>query len=166
MPTDIIRGDQNFQGAVVMSNATSVTYKPNTIADAAVSSSAAIAATKLQHRHKIGTNFDLAIGATPVAREEVVFVASAACTINGFHALLNDTGTTTDVDFDLKINGTTALSSVVTIVHGDADRLVKDGTLSTTTLAADDVVSIQLLTTSTTGAQGPFAWVEIDEAAA
>lgn len=119
-----------------------------------------------QHLYKPGTNFDLAIGATPVAREEIVFVASTAGVIRSFHALLNDTGTSTDVDFDLKINGTTALTGVVTITNADADGLVVDGTLSTTALVADDIVSIELVVTSSTGAQGPFAWVEIQELAA
>lgn len=119
-----------------------------------------------EHLYKPGTNFDLAIGGTPVAREEIVFVASTAGVIRAFHCLLNDTGTSTDVDFDLKINGTTALTGVVNITHADSDGLVKDGTLSTTALSADDIVSISLAVTSSTGAQGPFAWVEIQETAA
>ncbi len=69
------------------------------------------------------------------------------------------------MDFDCKKNGTTILSSVVNITHSDADRAVKDGTLSVTTVAADDVISISLAVTSSTGAQGPFAWVEIQETA-
>lgn len=124
-----------------------------------------IDADKLEHLYKVGTNFDLAIGGTPAAREEIVFVASGSATIRGFHCLLNDTGTTTDVDFDLKINGVSALSAVVNVTNADSDRAVKDGALTTTELVADDVVSIELATTTTTGAQGPFAWVEIDEGA-
>lgn len=135
------------------------------IADAHVSSSAAIDADKLQHMHKAGTRFALAIGATPVGREEIVYVAQASGTIRAFHCLLNDTGTSTSVTFDLKKNGTTVLSSVVTVTHTDADRTVKDGTLASTTYVADDVFSIQLSVTSVTGAQGPFAWAEFDEAA-
>lgn len=124
-----------------------------------------IDADYLQHIYKPGTNFDLAIGGTPVAREEIVFVASTAGVIRAFHCLLNDTGTSTDVDFDLKVNGTTALSGVVNITNADSDGLVKDGTISSAVLAADDIVSIELAVTSSTGAQGPFAWVEIEETA-
>lgn len=165
MAVDIFNNDVQFRGALNGASATSQTYKPGSIANVDVSSTAAVAASKLQHRHKPGTNFGLDSDATPTAQTKLVFVASAACTINGFHCLLNDTGTSTDVDFDLLVNGVSALSAAVNIVHGDSDGEVKDGTLSTTTLAADDIVTIDLATTSTTGAQGPFAWVEIDEAA-
>jgi len=120
-------------------------------------------ADKLQHLYKPYTNFDLAIGSTPAAREEIVFVASTAGTIRAFHCLLNDTGTTTDVNFDLKVNGSSVLSAAVNVTNADADKAVKDGTISSAALAVDNVVSIQLAVTSSTGAQGPFAWVEIEE---
>ena len=132
----------------------------------AVAAGAALDADKLQHLYKKGTTFDLAIGATPVAREEIVFVASTAGIIRGFHALLNDTGTTTDIDFDIKINGTTALSGLLNFTDADSDGAVKSGTLSTTVIAIDDIISIQMIITTSTGAQGPFAWLEVEELAA
>ena len=126
-----------------------------------------IDADKLEHLHKAGTNFELAIGATPVVGEYIVGVVEGTGGIlRGFHCLLNDTGTSTDIDFDVNVNGTTALTGVVNIVHGTGDRVVVDGTLSTTTLAVGDVISIEIATvTSSTGAQGPFAWVEWTELA-
>lgn len=133
------------------------------IKDTDISDSAAIDADKMQHVYKHGTNFALAIAGTPVAREEIVIAVSVAGTIRGFHALLNDTGTTTDVDFDLKKDGVSILSSVVNFTNADADRLVKDGTLSSTTVAPGDVISIELIVTTSTAAQGPYAWVEIEE---
>lgn len=129
-----------------------------------ISSSTDIDADKIQHLHKPGTNFALAIGGTPVAREEIVYVCEAStAVVRGFHALLNDTGTSTSCTFDLKKNGTTILTGVVTIVHGDADKSIHDGTLSNSGLVAGDILSIALAQTANTGAQGPFAWVEIDE---
>jgi hypothetical protein len=122
-----------------------------------------IVATKLKHLHKAGTNFDLAIAATPVAREEIVYVASTAGTINAFSAMLNDTGTTTDCDFVLKKNGTTLMSSDLTILHTDTDREIVDGVLSSSSYAAGDVFSIQLVVNASTAAQGPFAWLEVIE---
>lgn len=129
-------------------------------------SGAEIDADKLQHVYKPGTNFDLAIGGTPATREEIVFVASTAGTIRAFHALLNDTGTSTSVSFDLKVNGSSVLSATVDITHSTSDRDVVDGTISSPSLAVGDVVSIAMTATSTTGAQGPFAWAEIEELAA
>ena len=132
----------------------------------AVASTTVIDADKLQHLFKPGTNFDLAIGDTPVAREEIIHVASTAGTIRAFHALLNETGTTTNVDFDLKVNGASVLSSAVNITNGNGDRDVVDGTVSSVSFNADDVISVSLAVTSSTGAQGPFAWVELEENAA
>lgn len=131
-----------------------------------VAAATKIDADKLQHLYKPGTSFGLAIGATPVAAERVVFTASGAAKIRAFHALLCETGTDTDVDFDLLVNGVQVLSSVVTLTDADGDRAVSDGSLSSADLVAGDVVSIELAVTSTTGAQGPFAWVEIEENAA
>ena len=108
----------------------------------------------------------MAIGGTPVTREETVFVASSAGTIRGFHYTLTDSGTSTSIAWDLKKNGTTVLSSPGSSVHGDGDRVVEDGALSVTTFAADDHLSISMTVTSATGAVGPFAWVVVEEAAA
>lgn len=141
-----------------------ITIANGAITNEHVASSAAIDSDKLQHLHKAYTNFDLPIGSTPAAREEIVYVCeAAAAVVRGFHALLNDTGTSTDVDFDLKKNGATMLSAVVTITHSESDRAVSDGTLASTALVAGDVLSIQLVVTSSTGAAGPYAWVEVDE---
>lgn len=72
-------------------------------------------------------------------------------------------GTSTSITFDLKKNGTTMLSAVETITHGDSDRSVQTPTLSVTTFAADDVISIAMAVSSSTGAQGPYAWIELEE---
>lgn len=129
-----------------------------------ISSSTAIDNDKLQHYEQRGTNFGFVIGGTPTAREEIVFVAPAAGSVRttGFHACLNDTGTSTDVTFDLKKNGTTMLSGTINITHGDADKAVKDGTLSVTSFVADDIISISMAVVASTGAQGPYAWVDLE----
>ena len=144
-------------------NIESLTMPKNSVGSDAIVAS--LDADKLEHLYKPGTNFALAIGGTPASREEIVFVATTTGVLRAFHCTLNDTGTTTDIDFDIKKNGTTMLSAVVNFVHGDADKLVKDGTLSVTAIAADDIISIELAVTSATGAQGPFAWAEIQETA-
>lgn len=124
-----------------------------------------IDADKLQHIHKAGTCFALAIGGTPATREEIVYVASAAGTVRLFSCVLNDSGTSTSITFDLKKNGTTMLSGAVSYVHGDGDKTVKDGTLSVTAVVAGDILSIAMTVSSATGAQGPFAWCEVEETA-
>ena len=127
------------------------------------SSSDRLTSSKQIHVVKAFTNFDLPIASTPAAREEIVYVAPAAATVKLFRAMLNDTGTSTSVTFDLKKNGVSILSGTINITHSDSDRTVKDGSLSGTSLAADDVLSIQLAVSSSTGAQGPYAEVYIEE---
>lgn len=133
------------------------------VEDQHVSTSTKIDSDKLQHCYRAGTNFNTAIGGTPVTREEIVFVCEVAGTIRGFSALCNDTGTAASVTFDLKKNGTTILSSVITITNATADRAVIDGTLSATSVAVGDVLSIALTVSTSTGMQGPYAYVTIEE---
>lgn len=165
MATSTINSDMRVNGHF---SSQTMSIPNSTITNAAVASNAAIAATKLQHTHKAGTHFGLEIDDTPSAAEFIVFVCSNpnGATVRAFRAMLNDTGTTTDVAFDLKKNGSSILSAVVTITHSQSDREVLDGTLSSTALAEGDVLSISLAVTSSTGAQGPYAWVEVDEVAA
>lgn len=136
------------------------------VGDEQVQASANIDADKLQHLYKPGTNFDTAIGGTPASREEIVFVAGTSGTIRGFHALLNVSGTTTDIDFDLKVNGTSVLAAPVNITNAAADGAVQDGTVNTPSVSVDDIISIEMAVTSATGASGAFAWPEIQEGAA
>lgn len=143
-----------------------LTLPTGQVEDEHVSNSTEIDADKLQHLHKAGTNFDLAVGGTPATREETVFVASAAGAVRGFHATLTDTGTTTAIAFDLKKNGTTVLSGTVDFTHGDSDREVKSGTVTGVAFAAGDHFTIAMTVTSSTGALGPFAWAEFDESPA
>jgi len=142
-----------------------LTLPTGIVTDDAVSNTAALDADKLQHVYKAGSNFDLAVGGTPVTREETVFVASTAGTIRGFHFTLTDTGTSTSIAWDLKKNGTTVLTGTGSSTHSDTDRQVKDGTLSVTTFVADDHFTIVMTVTSATGAVGPFAWAEFEESA-
>lgn len=134
-----------------------------TVGDEQMDATRPIGVTKQQHGYVKGTSFDLPIGGTPVTREEIVHVATGPGVLRGFHALLNADGSSTDIDFDLKVNGVSVLSAVVTITDSTGDGVVADGTLSSTALAEGDIVSIAMTVTSSTGAQGPFAWVSFSE---
>jgi hypothetical protein len=136
------------------------------IIDQHIKSSAGIDADKMQHVHKGYTNFGLEYNAAPAAKVFVVYTATAAGTIRGFHCGCYDTGTSSSITFDLKKNGTTCLSGVVTITHAETDRVTYDGTLSVTTFVADDVFTIHLAQSSTTGMTGPYAWADFEENAA
>ena len=122
-----------------------------------------IDADKLQHIYKAGTEFDTQITGTPTTQERIVFVASTSGTIRAFSALLNESGTNTNITFDLKKNGVTVLSSTINLVHGDGDRTIEDGTINLPAFVAGDVFSISMTATLATGAQGAYAWGEFEE---
>ena len=138
--------------------------KPGSVIGTDMSLQADIPAETMRHSFKTGTNFGLAVGATPVAREELVYVASGAGVVKGFHALCIDTGSSASVTFDLKKNGTTVLSSVITITNATTDAQVQDATLSgIPTLAAGDRLTMALAVGSSTGMVGPYAFVTVQE---
>lgn len=143
------------------------TFEPDygSIKNTHISNTAAdmISATKVQPFVDPSTNFGLAIAGTPATLEEIIYVAEGAETINGFHTLLTS-GASTNITFDLKKNGSSILTGVITY-NSAGTRTVKDGTLSSTTLAAGDVLSVAMTVTTSTGASGPRAWANILKAA-
>ena len=135
------------------------------VTNATIADGSNVDADKLQQIYNKGSNFGLVIGGTPTDQEFIVHVVTAANggTIREFHSTLNVSGSTSDIDFDLKVNGTTVLSAKVNHTNADADKLIKDGTISSAAVSQDDIISIECDQTTNTGAQGPFAWVVLEE---
>lgn len=153
-------------GLKLVNGLATLTWPDGTLKPSMWSSAAAdvFQASKLQVPRFIYTNFDLAIGTTPpVAREEIVYVAGAAGTINKFAAALNDTGTSTDIDFVLKKNDAEIMASDLTITHAVSDRVIVEGSLDSVDYAAGDQFSIQMIVNSGADAHGPIAFLELLE---
>lgn len=140
-----------------------ITLDAGTIANDAISSSAAIDADKMQHTYKPGTNLAVAAGSAPATRREMLYVASQAGTIRAACAMCKDTGTSASITVDFLKNGTTILSSTISITNATTDAQVQTGTLSTTTFAADDYFEINVTVSSSTGMTGFYAWLELEE---
>lgn len=132
-----------------------------TIVDDDISRTAAISADCLKHAYVKLSTQGIAIGATPTTKEEIIHVARSVGTVVGFQAMLNDSGSATGITADLKKNGTTMLSAPIALTHSTGDRVSVDGTLASTALAIDDVISVAWIVTTSTGAQGPVASVSI-----
>ena len=129
-----------------------------------VSAGAAISASKLQQQRVLTTDFDLDRGDTPVAADKTVFVAPSGGTLVRFGCMLANTGTTTDIDFDLQINGTTVLTAPVNITNTESNDTIVNGTITGSVVNAGDVISVVVTVTTSTGAQGPFVQIFMDEA--
>jgi hypothetical protein len=136
------------------------------ITDQMVNSGAAIAVTKLQHAYYKMNTFALKIGDTPVTREDIVHVANSAGTLRTFQAMVNVAPASGNITFDLKKNGSTVLSAVVTIDNTISNRQIVIGTISSPNYNAGDVFSILATISSPTGSQGPAAWATMSESSA
>lgn len=132
---------------------------PGTVTDTDMATGAGVQSTKLKHQRIITTNFGFVIGDTPTTKEVIVYQAKGTVTVQGFYASLNVDGSSTSIAFDLKKNGTTILTGAVTVTHSTGDRVSVAGTIASASLVADDILSISMTVTSSTGASGANASV-------
>ena len=126
------------------------------ILDGDVSSGAGIKANKLQQQRHILEDFTQQRTDTPSAAHHTSFVATSSGTLLAFSAGLAVTGSATDIDFDLLVNGSSVLTAAVNITDSETDDTLSSGVISSTAISAGDVVSIQMTVTTNTGAQGPM----------
>lgn len=152
MAVNTIRGDLVVTGNLA---AGSQTLSAGSVANSQVASNAGIETTKLYHLHKI-LKGDPG-GTTATAKIFPMFIASGSATINevNFSVYTAPTGGGTEtITCDLKKNGSTVLASTVSFTDSDSDRDVKDGTLNTTSLVADDWVEFVVTVSGSGGTQG------------
>lgn len=137
---------------------------PGTTVDTDIAEGAGIKASKQQHRTTIVCDFNEDDTAGSIAvQDHTVFKADGAGTIMLAKAWLVDSGTNTDIDFDVQINGVTALTAPINIVHGTGDGTSVSGTIASGTLVAGDIVTCTVETvTNNTGATGPRVQISID----
>ena len=154
-------GDAYFAG-----NLGAKTFSPpaGSITNAAVAALAGIDSTKLEHQHRVGWS---QANVTAAAETRVVYVCyGTAGTILDFRAgsIAKAVGDPT-VTVNLRKNGTTVLSSVITLDSGNTNRVAEAGTLSVTTLAAGDVLEVVVAVSAGTGTlpTGLFASVTVEE---
>jgi hypothetical protein len=122
---------------------------------------------QVRHLHAKDTGFGFVVGDTPTAKEVLLYKARAAGFVRNFYGLLNVDGSSTSITYDLKKNGSTVLTGVVTVTSSTGDRVSVAGTISGTgAYVAGDVFTVALAVSSSTGAQGPLAGADFDEYAA
>lgn len=146
-------------------NSQTLTIPAGTILNAAVNTAADIAATKLEHRHKLVYAQESGTNAADESR--VLYVCyGATATVIAFEAgnVVAATGNAT-CTVDLKKNGSSILSAAISLDSTNAARVVEAGTLSNTALVDGDVLEITIDGTIGTGtlAKGIFASLIVDE---
>ena len=143
-------------------NATSIAT--GSVVNSDIASGAGISASKLQHQQIITIDWGYTDAAGSIAvQDRTFFIASGNGTIREVKAWCVDSGTNTDIDFDLEVNGSTILTGDITVVHGTGDQTAVSGTVSSGSLTAGDYVTAVIkLVTQNTGALGPRMQVVID----
>lgn len=163
-------GDVRVNGAL---RATTIQIPDETIDDDAIAA-AGLSATVLQHQYQpVYTQVSTVTAAAD--RKVVHVVHGVSGTIIGFSASAVTKMTAAGPDdravtVDLYKNGASILSAVITMNKSTltANFLLLDGTLSSTTLAADDVLEVVVAISGSTGTQalGVFAKLVLREDAA
>lgn len=144
-------------------SATSFTLPAGSVTDAGVAGGANIDPAKMRHRHK--PLYSQA--GTAAAETRAVFVATHSGVVVSFAAghrtALTGDATTT---FDLRKNGVSVLSAVVSFTSATAAYALLSGTVTTTAFVAGDVFEVVVAVAAGTGAlgAGPFARPVFDEA--
>jgi hypothetical protein len=146
-----------------------IAITPGTITTRDVTTTQADILTRdqVRHLHAKDTGFNFVVGDTPTTKEVLIHKARAAGFVRTFYGLLNVDGSSTSVTYDLKKNGSSVLTGVVTVTSSTGDRTSVAGTISGTgAYSAGDVFTIALAVSSSTGASGPLAGADFDEYAA
>lgn len=143
------------------------TFPDGGVTNAKVSASAAISASKLQHQHRV--KFDQPNTSATSETRVIYRCYGATGTIKEFAAgsIAIAAGAAT-VTLDLKKNGTSVLSGVITLDTGNTARVAELASLSGTSLAAGDVLEVVTVATAGGGTlpTGVFASLTVEEDAA
>lgn len=145
---------------------TSLSIPAGTVTNSGIAADADVATTKLQHRtiSTYAQSGNATAVTIPIHR-----VYGTTGTIIAIHA--GSIGVATSdaaVTVDLKKNGTTCLSGVITLDSGNTARIGEAGTLTVTSLAAGDLLELVVTAAAGGGAlpTGLFVTTVIDEKAA
>lgn len=124
-----------------------------------------LSASKVYHLHKIQNDFNVSVTGLPASGTEVfLHHARGAGTINKFWGLLYNDGTGTNISLVLKKNGSSIMSSTLSLTHTVGDGVQQLGSLTSSTYSAGDNFTAQLnIVSGSGGTAGPVAGLELVE---
>jgi hypothetical protein len=157
-----IEGDLYVGGSVYAAGG--VNLGAGVVADANVVAGADIDAAKLNHLH---TERYAQPNTTATTETRVLHVAKGAGTVVAFSAgSIVANLTTATVTVDLKKNGTTVLSGVITLDNANVAYTPEAGTISVAPYVAGDVFTVVITATASGGtlATGAYCSASFDEA--
>ena len=161
MPSKI-EGDIHINGNL---SSKTLSIPNSTVTNNAITASAGISATKLQHQHRASYSQESAT--TTVNETKVVHVVYGATgsIIDFKAATIVPCLSGAVIDVDLFVNGSTVLSAEINLSDADSAYEVLAGTITSASLVAGDVVEIDIAITTGGGtmAKGVFASLTIHE---
>jgi len=152
-----IEGDVYVSGNIA---SLTMAIPSGTIIDDDVNAAADIVTTKMQHQY--AKNYSQAGGSTSVAEQRVIHTPYGATgTVVAFVAgvITLDIGASTTT-VDLKKNGTSVLSAVITLDSGNTVRVVEAGTISTAAYVAGDCFEVVVACTPGGGTQSKGVYAQ------
>lgn len=166
MSTTLIEADLIRMKATNIIAEGTMTLPANSVNDTSVRADAAIDAGKLDHRHRP----TYAQPNTAAADEtKAIHVAKATGVLNSFQAgsIVKAVGDAT-CTVDLKKNGVSVLSAVITLNSSNTNRVSVAGTITTSDYVAGDLFEVVIDGTIGTGTlpTGVYCCPEFEEAAA
>ena len=130
--------DVSLNGGVNMANATTVTHKAASVTNGTIQASAGIDYDKLDHLVELHIDFGFDSTTTPPTTKTFqVAMPCAAGVIRYVKAWMIDTGSSSNITFDLHKAGSTCLSGTIAFTNTDANITPKTGTISSSALAKD-----------------------------
>jgi hypothetical protein len=105
------------------------------------------------------TTFGGTQSTTPTNATAWLFTADSAGVLQGFHAAVKTPGSAASVTVDLKKNGSTVLSAVITLTNGSTSEQIYSASFSSVTYNIGDYFEAVLTVSSSTGMAGVHAWV-------
>jgi hypothetical protein len=154
-----------------MGQVNSTTITSGSIVNGDVSLGAGIQASKLGHQHLMVADWGYAdTDGTIATEEQTIFIATSACTVREVKVWCVDSGTNTDIDFDLQVGdpagaSSTILTGDITILNGTGDQTAVLGTFASASMTAGQhLVAVIKTVTQNTGATGPRMQVTLDAA--
>ena len=153
---DTIRSDQTHTGKQVFTN--TVSLPKDTVGNSQFSSSDPLEEEKQEHRiHSRYQQNGTATTETVVLHWAYAAGATLDVAIGSIAACIGDATVTVDV----KKNGTTILSSVVTLDNANAAYTAEMGTVSVSAIASGDVLTAVITATAGTGTLATGLYVDL-----
>lgn len=148
MAQSVIDGDLVIKGNLIMTAGGAVALPANSIGDTQVSSASPLGVTKVTHQ--LSKTYDQAHG-TAVASDTgtCIHIATGVGTVNGFSAAVRviPIGAAT-VTVDLKKNGTTVLTTVITLDNANVAYTAEAAAITTPAYVAGDFFEVVIVATA------------------